>query len=87
MNRDSTYPSDDTLPATGVRMVAVIDIGSSSLRMQIAEIDLETKAIRNLESFSQAVSIGRDSFISGKIEKKTIEDLSLIHISEPTRPY
>ncbi|MFK7767953.1 MAG: exopolyphosphatase [Mariniblastus sp.] len=55
------------------RMVAVIDIGASSLRMQIAEIK-HSGEIRNLESFSQAVSVGKDSFIKGLIDKSTIED-------------
>ena len=55
------------------RMVAVIDIGASSLRMQIAEINHEGD-IRNLESFSQAVSVGKDSFMVGSIAKNTIED-------------
>ena len=55
-------------------MVAVIDIGASSLRMQIAEITYPSGAIRKLESFSQAVSIGKDSFFGGRIKKNTIED-------------
>ncbi|MEL7499673.1 MAG: exopolyphosphatase [Planctomycetota bacterium] len=56
------------------RMVAVIDIGASSLRMQVAEIHSDTGAIRKIESFSQAVSIGQDSFDDGKINRATIED-------------
>jgi len=55
-------------------MVAVIDIGASSLRMQIAEIGQATGEIRKLESFSQAVSVGKDSFTTGRIGKSTIED-------------
>ncbi len=55
-------------------MVAVIDIGASSLRMQISEIAPITRKIRNLESYSQAVSIGKDSFTKGRIEKQTVED-------------
>jgi len=43
------------------RLVAVIDIGASSVRMQIAEINHTTFAIRRIESFSQAISIGSDS--------------------------
>ena len=53
--------------------VAVIDIGATSLRMQISEIHPDGR-IRKLESFSQAVSIGKDSFINGRIDKDTIED-------------
>ena len=48
------------------QVVAVIDIGASSIRMQIAEISGDG-IIRKLESLSQAVSIGRDSFTQGMI--------------------
>lgn len=74
MNRDTTYTSSEQRLLSAPRMVAVIDIGASSLRMQIAEINRESNAIRNLESFSQSVSVGKDSFTRGYIEKKTIED-------------
>ena len=53
--------------------VAVVDIGASSLRMQIAEIHHDHSIVR-LESFEQAVSLGKDSFTKGRIEKTTIED-------------
>ena len=53
--------------------VAVIDIGATSLRMQISEIHLDG-TIRKLETFTQAISIGKDSFIKGRIDSKTIED-------------
>jgi exopolyphosphatase/guanosine-5'-triphosphate,3'-diphosphate pyrophosphatase len=59
---------------TPPRLVAVIDIGASSLRMQIAEINVGTQEVRRLESFSQAVSIGSDSFGGRRINKTTIED-------------
>ena len=74
MNRDPAVTLSDPRLPTAPRMVAVIDIGATSLRMQIAEINRETSAIRNLESFSQAVSVGQDSFSKGYIDKKTIED-------------
>lgn len=41
--------------------------------MQISEIHPDGK-IRKLETFSQAVSIGKDSFIIGRISRETIED-------------
>ena len=71
MNRDLQYSNfeRDTEP----KMVAVIDIGASSLRMQIAEIRHDG-SIRNIESFSQALSLGKDSFSTGKIAKDTIEN-------------
>lgn len=59
-------------PVSG-RMVAVIDIGATSIRMAISQIgsngDVET-----LESLSQAVSLGKDSFIQGVIGSETIEE-------------
>lgn len=68
---DSHYPG---VEQSGVPWpVAVIDIGATSLRMQISEIHTDGK-IRKLETFSQAVSIGKDSFSIGKINKDTIED-------------
>lgn len=54
-------------------LVAVIDIGTTSIRMAIAEIhaDGRVKAINRL---AQAVHIGRDTFTKGSIDKSTIED-------------
>lgn len=60
-------------PESTPRLVAVIDMGSTSLRMQIAEINPDS-TVRKLESFAQAVSLGKDSFMKGYIEKRTIED-------------
>ncbi|MEQ8786282.1 MAG: Ppx/GppA phosphatase family protein [Pirellulaceae bacterium] len=53
--------------------VAVIDVGTSSIRMAIAEID-PSGGIRKLETLSQAVSLGRDTFTLGYIDKTTVED-------------
>jgi exopolyphosphatase / guanosine-5'-triphosphate,3'-diphosphate pyrophosphatase len=58
---------------TGTRPVAVIDIGATSLRMAIAEINPHGQ-VHLLESLSQAVSLGKDSFIKGRLDKATIED-------------
>ena len=55
------------------KTAAVIDIGTSSIRMAIAEID-EDGQIKPLENLSQAVSLGRDTFTKGAIESSTIED-------------
>jgi exopolyphosphatase / guanosine-5'-triphosphate,3'-diphosphate pyrophosphatase len=56
-----------------VRPAAVIDIGTTSIRMAIAEID-NLGAVRKLESLSQAVSLGKDTFTQGAIAKSTIEE-------------
>ena len=57
----------------GTRIVAVVDIGATSVRMMIAEVHADG-TIHPLESLSQAVQLGRDSFITGKIKRSTIED-------------
>lgn len=56
-----------------VRIVAVIDIGATSVRMAVSQID-DQGVVYNLESLSQAVSLGKDSFIKGAIESETIEE-------------
>jgi exopolyphosphatase/guanosine-5'-triphosphate,3'-diphosphate pyrophosphatase len=60
-------------PLTQPRLVAVVDIGSTSVRMQIAEIQPD-RTVRRIESFSQAVSLGDDTFIKRVIDHETIED-------------
>jgi exopolyphosphatase/guanosine-5'-triphosphate,3'-diphosphate pyrophosphatase len=56
-----------------VKPAAVIDIGTSSVRMAIAEI-ASSGEVRTLESLTQAVSLGKDTFTRGAIAKSTIED-------------
>jgi exopolyphosphatase / guanosine-5'-triphosphate,3'-diphosphate pyrophosphatase len=65
---------DDTqLRTAAPKPVAVIDIGTASIRMAIAEID-EQSNVRVLETLQQAVSLGKDSFTNGRIGKATIEE-------------
>jgi exopolyphosphatase/guanosine-5'-triphosphate,3'-diphosphate pyrophosphatase len=51
--------------------VAVIDIGSSAIRMLIAEIDTKG-SIRHLENLQKPIGFGRDVFASGTISTKTM---------------
>jgi exopolyphosphatase/guanosine-5'-triphosphate,3'-diphosphate pyrophosphatase len=60
-------------PAVPARQVAVIDIGTSSIRMAVAEIDSKGQ-VRQLETLAQAVNLGKDAFIRGSISKATIEE-------------
>jgi exopolyphosphatase/guanosine-5'-triphosphate,3'-diphosphate pyrophosphatase len=53
--------------------VAVVDIGATSIRMAIAELGDAGRA-RLLTTLSQAVSLGKDTFTRGVIEKSTIEE-------------
>lgn len=69
---ETARTTGSTKPAT-TRTVAVIDIGSTSIRMAIAEIRPEG-SIHILERLSQGVSLGKDTFIQGAITKPTIEE-------------
>ena len=60
----------DAPPQT--RTVAVIDIGSSSIRMAIGEI-VSDGEIRLLESLSRDVELGSDTFTRGRIRRRTTE--------------
>lgn len=54
------------------RTVAVIDIGATSIRMAIAEID-DNGNVHQLENLSQAVTLGKDTFTQRRIRKSSIE--------------
>lgn len=63
-----------TIPVdTDQRPVAVIDIGATSIRMAIAEID-PSGTIRHIETLSQAVTLGKDTFTQRRIRKQSIEE-------------
>jgi exopolyphosphatase/guanosine-5'-triphosphate,3'-diphosphate pyrophosphatase len=53
--------------------VAVIDIGTSAVRMAVAEIDAEG-GVRLLSTLTRPATLGKDTFGRGIIEKGTIED-------------
>jgi exopolyphosphatase / guanosine-5'-triphosphate,3'-diphosphate pyrophosphatase len=53
------------------RPAAVIDIGATAIRMDVAEID-ETGGIHRLESLRKPVALGKDTFTKGRIEHETI---------------
>ena len=55
------------------RPVAVIDVGSSAIRLAIAEIP-EHGAVRMLESASKPVSLGQDVFMEGRISTNTLRE-------------
>lgn len=64
---------DNAPPAAKARQVAVIDIGTASIRMAIGEIAGDG-SVRTLETLSQSANLGRDAFTRGSISKQTIED-------------
>ena len=69
----SNENSSHTSRGTTVTPSAVIDVGTTSIRMAIAEID-EAGGVRHLSALSQAVSLGKDTFTRGSLEKGTIEE-------------
>ena len=62
------------------RPVAVIDIGTSSIRMAIAEIGSDS-SIRILDRLTQTVNLGKDTFTRGSIQHETIEDCVQVLLS------
>jgi exopolyphosphatase / guanosine-5'-triphosphate,3'-diphosphate pyrophosphatase len=72
MTSSMTSPSTSSV-VPQARPAAVIDIGTTSIRLAIAEID-NLGGVRKLDSLTQAVSLGRDTFTQGVINKATIED-------------
>ena len=66
-------PSGNDAPSAPPRLVAVIDIGTSAIRMAIGEIT-DDGLTRTVETLSQAVAIGKDTFTERKISRSTIED-------------
>lgn len=54
-------------------LYAVIEVGTTSIRMVIAEVDVDGN-IRSLERLAQAVAIGRDTFAGNAIRKSTVEE-------------
>jgi len=63
--------------AKGPRTVAVIDIGATSIRMAVAEIN-GAGEVRTLESFLQPVELGRDSFETRRLSRRGIERATTI---------
>lgn len=76
MNSDrSSTPLPTTVrkspQANPTRTVAVIDVGTTSIRLQLAEVG--SRGVVTLETLSQHVSLGRDVFSNGAISRSTIE--------------
>ncbi len=77
MNAMETTPAAAvTLPVSGEknrRLFAVIDVGATAVRMEIAEL-VEDGGIRTIEQLYQPVHLGKDSFTLGRIQQTTIEE-------------
>lgn len=59
--------------ATRTRPLAVIDIGSTAIRMAIAQVD-DNNDLHILDSLKQNVAIGNDTFTCGSISDTTMEE-------------
>ncbi len=57
----------------GGRIVGVIEIGTTSIRMMVAQVD-DAGSIHVLESLQQSVAIGKDTFTKGSIDSSTTEE-------------
>jgi exopolyphosphatase/guanosine-5'-triphosphate,3'-diphosphate pyrophosphatase len=66
-------PLESTRNSVTYRLKAVIDVGSTSIRMVVAQVD-EAGGVKTLDSLSQSVAIGSDTFTGGRISRGTIED-------------
>lgn len=65
--------SESTTDPAPFRTVAVIDVGATSIRMAIAEIS-DNGDVKLLESLTQAVGLGKDTFTLRRIRKSSIEE-------------
>lgn len=71
MSDNETVPTPSTPAAP--RTVVVIDIGSTAIRMEIAELSQEC-GVRTLETLRQPTHLGKDTFTMGRIQQATIEE-------------
>ena len=73
-NQMSTLTSSPDFPVEhgAPRVAAVIDIGSTSIRMAIAEINLGGE-VRTLDRLSQPLDLGREAFENRRLSRKSIE--------------
>jgi len=72
----ATQPDKPAKRATGdgsaPKPVAVIDIGTTAIRMTIAQVG--PVGVKVLDFLQQAVSLGKDTFTRGSIDKASIEE-------------
>ena len=64
-------PAPAAPPAPERRVVAAIDVGSSALRLDVAEVGAQGD-VKLLESLRQGVRLGRDVFTKGRVEQDTL---------------
>jgi exopolyphosphatase / guanosine-5'-triphosphate,3'-diphosphate pyrophosphatase len=72
-NSNPSSPLPDASVDTSTRIVAVIDVGATSMRMAIAEIGGQN-SIRLLDTLVQPVSLGKDAFTTRRFRRASIEE-------------
>lgn len=66
-------PAALTPPVAPGLITAVIDIGATAIRMEVAELKPDGE-VHSLASLSNAVHLGKDTFTKGRISQPTIEE-------------
>lgn len=66
-------PVTEPVRSTLVFPLAVIELGTSAIRMAIGESD-GSLSVRVLEQLVRGVSLGKDTFTTGEIQKKTLQE-------------
>src|SRR5689334_12122807 len=69
--RFPTPPAADTGEAA-TRLMGVLDMGASAIRLVVAEIDAR-RNVRVIEEASRGVLLGRDTFSGGVIRSQTVD--------------
>lgn len=67
----SSGATEERAEAEGAKVVAAIDIGSNSVRMEIGEV-LPDGDLRVLERLQRAVRLGQDTFRRGRLGRRTM---------------
>ncbi|MFO0979367.1 MAG: exopolyphosphatase [Planctomycetaceae bacterium] len=66
-------PVTEPVRSAQVFPLAVIELGTSAIRMAIGESD-GSPSVRVLEQLVRGVSLGKDTFTTGEIQKKTLQE-------------
>ena len=74
-NRRDVVPDPVPEPARSVNAfpLAVIELGTSAIRMAVGESD-GTSKVRVLEQLVRGLSLGKDTFTQGEIQRKTLQE-------------
>lgn len=60
-------------PPAAPKLISVIDIGATAIRMEIAEIRTDGTT-RRLDALTRPARLGKDTFTTGRLQRSTIEE-------------